>query len=324
MADQEILDRSFKNLTLNDLEPGITFCELPLEISLEILRLAGSKSQGTYRALLLTSKAIHQLVRVECIPFLPVVISTKSQVESFSCWLRLNPTLVTQVKHLWLVPDTSPLDSNNHGTLAILLSCPNLVSIACGIRDLQEWDEICIMGREYPSQFSTVPLNYNLRLPSSLKHITVLDNASWRHRFLVQLVGSELFAHIQTLHVVGCRSPQAEFPSSVLLQQKFTNLVEASFSFPRGALPNFESLASSRFVQSPKLKKVAFITRTKPGPKSRMISSEVLSSLGPRFTLRFRPKRWTETKMWKERITDVRCIWKLRQHESLQTHQCDI
>lgn len=298
-----------------------SFGELPIELLIEIFRLAGSQSQANYRALLLTSRTICHFVRADCIPFLPIVISRKSQAESFYNWLCQYVALACQVKYLWVIPDTqSPIVVGiglgiNVETLTILINCPNLLFLACEIRYVQYWAKLCILSREVTS----LPFPRTLQIPSSLKHLTVMFNAPWGYFEEV----CELFSQIQTLHVIGCSITNVEFPSSILLHQNFTNLTEASFSFPGSTLPNFDSglPAWSNIIQSPKLAKVAFTIRIKPGPDSKMVPSEVQHLLGPRFTLFYRPKRWTEMKIWKESISDLGCIWKLPQHDLMEIYR---
>ncbi|KAE9410751.1 hypothetical protein BT96DRAFT_1011493 [Gymnopus androsaceus JB14] len=182
-----------------------SFGELPIEISLEILCLAGSQSQATYRALLLTSKVIYNLIRVECIPFLPIVISRKSQVEPFMTWIKASPHLARRLKHLWLIPDSSPTAFDDRTRIIfIIINCPNLVSLACGIRELVDWDILCTAIRKDPS---AAPIHFDLQLPLSLKHVTVMDNAP---RILHQEQG-DIFSQIETLHVIGSRDTLVDF-----------------------------------------------------------------------------------------------------------------
>ncbi|KAF5369308.1 hypothetical protein D9758_002817 [Tetrapyrgos nigripes] len=58
--------------------------EMPTEIALNILVEASIQSQSTYLALLLTSHAIHRIIRLEVIPNLPITLTSKEQVYSFA------------------------------------------------------------------------------------------------------------------------------------------------------------------------------------------------------------------------------------------------
>ncbi|KAJ3877191.1 hypothetical protein F5051DRAFT_440820 [Lentinula edodes] len=269
-------------------------CDLPIELALNILCLAGSQSQSTYLSLLLTCRATYKLVRDECVPFLPIRITQKNQVPLFVMWLQKNPTLALRVKHIWLLPNTS-------GVLFCINCCPNLISLACGARELQLWDAL---------HTSPGPHHFQHRF---LKHLTVMEDCIWSLR-----QGSQLLDQIETLHIIGCRSSQVQFPCSAPLQSRYPNLIEASFSLPNGVAPNTEAFLSGHFMQSPKMRQVVFITRTKPGSSSVLSSSMLTSLLGPRCLLLYRQKRWTEMKMWKERSVDMGCIWKMQCYDAMQ------
>lgn len=305
MKDNAALESTIDtHLTLN--HSG--FGELPIEIFLEILSLAGSQSQATYLALLLASKLFNELVRAECIPFLRIVLSRSAQFPNFNVWLRRYPNLASRVRYLWVVPD-SPMSEAE--ILLAIASCPNIVSLACGIRELQFWVALSIRSRKNPELWLS-SLHFELALPSSLKHITVMVN---NPTLLLEPL-NEILSQVQTLHVIGCGDSSIEFPPSVLLQANYSNLTDASFSFPQGVNPNCNRFLSGTFLQSPKLANVAFILRTMPETDSEMTPSVIRCLLGPRFSLLLRSKRWTETKMWKENIMDKRCPWKLRRYES--------
>ncbi|KAJ4491607.1 hypothetical protein C8J55DRAFT_504618 [Lentinula edodes] len=283
-------------------------CDLPIEVALNILCIAGSQSQSTYLSLLLTCRATYKLVRDECIPFLPIRITRKNQVPPFVMWLQKNPTLALRVKHIWLLPNTS--SAHFRGDAAVLFCincCPNLISLACGARELRSWDDMHTSPGPHQAPFTCV---FQHRF---LKHLTVMEDCIWSLR-----QGSQLLDQIETLHIIGCRSSQVQFPCSAPLQSRYPNLIEASFSLPNGVAPNTEAFLSGHFMQSPKMKKVAFITRNKPGPSSVLSSSTLTSLLGPRCLLLYRQKRWTEMKMWQERSVDMGCIWKMQRYDAMQ------
>ncbi|KIK59404.1 hypothetical protein GYMLUDRAFT_44752 [Collybiopsis luxurians FD-317 M1] len=283
---------------------SLDLCDLPTELLLEILCLAGSISQATYRALLLTSKRIHELVRLECIPFLPILIFKKKQLESFCSWLFHNEPIANRVRYLWIVPDTSPRFSthNLHLTAACMGFCPNIVSLACGAQELLCWERNLASFVSLPPKWPRFPIGH-FRHPS-LKHLTIMENCDWVP------VGSRLFSQIETLHVIGCRSPEFTFPCQGSISYHYPNLLEATFSLPKKAnvlRPDMQFL-----MRSPKLKRAAFVTRQRLEPLVATLFNDILNlTIGSRFALVHRPKRWTEMKMWQTKLADAECVWKL-------------
>ncbi|KIK57154.1 hypothetical protein GYMLUDRAFT_46398 [Collybiopsis luxurians FD-317 M1] len=285
-----------------------SFSNLPIEILLEILCFAGSLSQETYRALLLTSTTIHNLTRLECIPFLTILISKKNHLQPFYSWLLSDEALAHRVKYLWLAPDTSPSKIDDVPLVVVCLcSCPNLVSLACSGAELAAWDSLSSNPK---SRAHITPSGGFFRHPS-LKHLTVLEYDQWRpHR------NSSLFAQIETLHVIGCRSRGTRFPCEGLLRRILPNLIDLSFSVPHGVTPRVDLMARGDLILSPKLKRVAFITRAKSGDSSTLSFDSSLRTLfGHRYTLFYRPKRWTEMKIWQADCFKSSCIWTLQRYE---------
>ncbi|KAF5382294.1 hypothetical protein D9757_008464 [Collybiopsis confluens] len=307
---RRLLERSKKSSSLY-------LDHLPTELVLEILRLAGSLSQSTFRCLLLTSKRINQLVQLECIPLLPILITKEAQLLSFSSWLRSNQILANQVKYLWLAPDISPSALEYIQMIIVCLAlCPNVVSLACNSHDLVIWDLISsdpefgarhsVIGGAGQEQATTTSLFSWKHL--SLKHLTVLEKHHWQpHR------DSMLFSQIQTLHVIGCDS-WSTFPCTMLHTHSLLNLRDLSFSVPRNLTPN---IVQGNLLQSPNLKRIALVVQVQPS-QNQLVNSfdpSMRKLLGDRYTLFSRPRRWTETKMWKEKCFDSGCVWGLRRYK---------
>ncbi|KAF8650339.1 hypothetical protein AX16_005280 [Volvariella volvacea WC 439] len=99
--------------------------DLPPELVLEIGLLVSASSQQYYHTLLLLSKKCYRLLRLRCLPAVPVVLTDNIKARSFHNLTREHGEWI---RHLWAVDGRSPAIR----LLAYIIgNCPNLISLAC-------------------------------------------------------------------------------------------------------------------------------------------------------------------------------------------------
>ncbi|KXN84616.1 hypothetical protein AN958_12297 [Leucoagaricus sp. SymC.cos] len=105
---------------------GPYFSRLPIELVLEIAFTTCSSLQSNYATLLLLCRRFFELCRLSCLPFVPVVLETVTQIGQFAEYLDRNQYAAPCIRQLWMVKDYHD----------ILFKCTNLVSLACDGHDL--------------------------------------------------------------------------------------------------------------------------------------------------------------------------------------------
>ncbi|KAJ7600848.1 hypothetical protein C8J56DRAFT_19650 [Mycena floridula] len=114
-------------------ENSFPLTSLPLELVLEILKLSSSTSQSNYRSLVLTSRNMRDLVRIDCLQNVPVIIDSTTQILPFTNFIMSHPKVMTSIRYLWIIPvDNSPNAPSLHKFSSIIIQlCPNIISLAC-------------------------------------------------------------------------------------------------------------------------------------------------------------------------------------------------
>lgn len=259
------------------------FAELPIEIVLQIVSICASSSQSSYRALVLTSRTLRDVVRLECIPLVPVTLTTVHQIHAFLDFIAASPELASCIRYLWIIPSDG---TSYEGCRYIVNFCTNVESLACTSTTL----------------FTTICGSYR---HTKCIHLTVKDWCiPWKYLQWI-MEPNPVFEQLHTLHLIG---PFANSQKSHHMPPAFTNLTSASFSY--GHDDTVEPELYAEILRSPRLQRIAIITTTHGSRRTRLAAK--LQEMGPRFTLVARPRRWTEAKIWMYGFHDQDCIRKLK------------
>ena len=283
-------------------EPRFRFNDLPIELQREIVLLAAWQSSSIYRALILTCRLTQYLCRIEeTIPFLPITLTTESQLKSFHAMITRSQVFANNVRHLWVIPRD---EDRPAFVLDILRSCPNLVSVACNLRSLAM--------RHGSPVFPLVPTGPDLfQWVGSIKDLTVTEGIP------LSLSLNQVFS-LESLHVIlgSGRHGWDVGPASFKGTPRIDSLKQASFSLGEAEAILTSQLAE--FMQSRRLERVAFLTRLpegKSGEVRRLVRS-VIDDFGSRCTFYRRPQRLTEMRLWQKRVRDSDALWNLKKISS--------
>ncbi|THV03888.1 hypothetical protein K435DRAFT_835671 [Dendrothele bispora CBS 962.96] len=267
--------------------------DLPLELVLKILFEAGCNSQSTYRALLLTSRAIHRTVRLDLIPHLPIVLVTQEQVCSFRDLVSKHPEVASRVRYLWMIYGRGSRSSIQWS--GILSHCHEIRALACN-----------------PNMLGAINVTHHKRLTN----LTILED-------LPPLIHGALYAQLEHLHIIEGggggwehRIVHYTIPSFPKLQSMSISLGERSW-IPSGHFRDWSNALE--------LQKLAFVTRVRSKRSASSISSRVEVCKNDRYavSLVYAPRRWTEKKMWQARVFDRDHVWKLKDAKELFSFNSD-
>ncbi|KAG2011886.1 hypothetical protein CC2G_011954 [Coprinopsis cinerea AmutBmut pab1-1] len=197
--------------------------DLPLELIIEIVALAGRTSHKSYRNTLLISKALTPLMERACLPHLPIRLESTSKILSFHKLLVARPDLAQRVGHLWIKGGTSrkrpklgyseptpatwrQFKASAFEQLHIIHSCTNLVSLACS----------------FPVMFLCFRFTRDVFFHhDKLKELTLFENWDLWPCFAVDppVGGPHLFLQLTHLTIVDCVAPQ--FPAHLFPSLKY-------------------------------------------------------------------------------------------------------
>jgi len=250
------------------------FKDLPVEVSCRILvfAVANPISWTTYRSLTVVSSTMQALAYDACLPYLPVVIHTQRQFDSFCMLLASHPTTVgPRVREIWLIAN---IKANVECTMGrnILQTCTLITHLACTINLLK-------------TLASSPFINHNL------KHLTLAESIipwSW---LLKQPAGRQLFA--QLTHFRAQSGTHFVIPDFC-----FASLTHLSFSCHE---LTFGSTDTSPFdaVRFPVLQQ---IVPSIPYMICRLQDPKALNkqglSIDPRVNVVLCPKKWKEADIW--------------------------
>jgi hypothetical protein len=96
---------------------------------MDIIRFAVS-SQEEYLSLMLVSRRFRNLVRFECLPNVPIVITSQKQAMSFLDLIKAEPNISVLIRYMWIVVDYSG-ESQFKLIRPIINSCTNITHLAC-------------------------------------------------------------------------------------------------------------------------------------------------------------------------------------------------
>ncbi|KAF5369415.1 hypothetical protein D9758_002825 [Tetrapyrgos nigripes] len=254
---------------------------LPVELGLKIFIFASCQSQSTYRSLLLTCRSIHNLIRLEIIPLLPITLTSKNQMISFSTLVTKNPEIAPRVRYLWMIAEVG----NCYAWSDILQKCTSIVSLACHSNML--------IGVDVVSRHT------------QLRDLTM--------REILPMYGDQdLYNQIDSLHIIeGGGGYWAQRMANYTLPI-FANLRSASISI--GARCWIPRIAFEDWLHAPKLKQLAFVTSAHKADVVSVLAKEVEACGNDRYTVSLvhTPKRLTEKKLWQARVHDRDVVWKLK------------
>lgn len=255
-----------------------------MEIVLRIVKISTSSSQSSYRSLVLTSRIMREVVRLECLPLVPVILTKAYQLCSFLKFISSSPEIALSIRFLSTILSDSK--TNGH-CVFILRQCTNIESLACDFYTL-----------------------YNLCSDSTFHHLRcthlTLKGRSIQWNQLLPTVNYRSFAkQLSSLHLIGPFTTRSQWTGH--RPPAFENLTSASFSYGRDE--KFDRQLFVDILRSPRLQRVAIVTALQDPQRARL--SSTVKELGSRCRLVIRPRRWTENKMWIDGLHDEDCIWKL-------------
>ena len=121
-----------KDRRLREKMKPFRFTALPNELQHAVLSYASNKMARTlFLSLVLVSKNIRKKTLLECLPLIPVTLTTLQQVLSFDRFCFNNPELAGFVRRLWISPSE---EEAQFPSCRILKSCINVTSLACNTR----------------------------------------------------------------------------------------------------------------------------------------------------------------------------------------------
>ncbi|KAJ7644285.1 hypothetical protein FB45DRAFT_292708 [Roridomyces roridus] len=247
------------------------FSKLPTELALPILAYASGLSQGTYRSLLLTNKAIHELTCIEMLPLVAVVLTTVRQMTSFKLYLR-RPNIIPHIHSLWAIAPGS--ESFYHATTL----CTNIIRKCTAVRSLA-CQETVLHAALTPNHTHCVDLTL------------IGCRQDWRQNL------PKFFDQIQHLHLID--SNRDWLP-------RFKNLTRLTI-----ALASDKEILSREscqdLVKSPKLLQVVITTR-RHGKEYEALS-EAAQAIDDRFGVMHLRRRWKEVDIWRQGLRDPDRFW---------------
>lgn len=254
--------------------------ELPVELIVRICYISTSSSQEAYRSLMLTCYAMRDIVRLGCLPLVPVTLHRRNQLKSFNKFVK-KPGIASLIRFLWVIPSDARLSDLS---AQIISRCNNVLALACPV---------------------DVLLQLNLNVLGELKHCTELtikaQKISWP--FGPQ---SAFCERIQRLHLIGpCqyRSWHNSLP--------FINVSSLSYSSGHdSAMGKFVHL-TSKFRT---LKRIAVVThwQNEVPADALQVLTETLGPEKVKVSVVNRPRRWKEVNIWIDSLHDKDLFWKVK------------
>lgn len=265
------------------------FMEFPIEIATCILAFSAVSPfwrWRTYQSLIVVSRGIQALVYDACLPYLPVMLHTRSHVESFCTLLESNPVTVgPRIRTLWLIAGIKADVERALGD-RILQKCTRITHIACNINLLK-----ALLCR--PAAF----------VHRDLKELTLIEPIIPWGLLLGYSAGRQFFAQLTHLRSNG--GTKFTIPSDFC----FSSLTHLSFSCHQ--LP-FGSSSVSPF-DSTRFPVLQQIVPSFPYMVCRLWDPITLGTAGdaidPRINIIACPKKWKEADVWKNAMHGGKDLW---------------
>lgn len=263
--------------------------KLPVELALKIIAYAVSISQGTYRALLLTDKTFSDCIRLEMLPRVPIMLTTKKQMDAFDAYLQKRPEVVPHIHALWTIVLGSiyPMKSV---CAAIIRRCTSLRSLACHPAVLHE------------ALQQDAPLAHTHCTDLTLFQFTIWNAPQANIQF------AHLLNQVRRLHLIGSLE-SSPFASHVL--PKLASLQRISVA--TGTTLTLDAVAFGELLQSPNLEQVV-VTTSLHGDKQQDLKLQA-PEIDHRIAVLHRRRRWKEHNLWRDSLQDPDCFWKQAEKE---------
>lgn len=256
--------------------------DLPVELLLRIFEISATSSQSSYRSLVLTSRAIRELVRLESLPFLPIFLSKEAHFDSFLQFLESDSKVGPSIRYLWMIHlDYHCVNLPEQ----ILTFCPNIVALACQPQSL-----LCFLSASTDAE-----------LPHC-KELTLHDRviSSWES----QSPNVIAFCNqIERLHLIGPFLNGWTIPS-------LPNLFTASVVY--GEKPLEVARFREIFRDCTRLQRIALITeleRKKLGFMHEQVKAWNTHTDVANIHLLSLPEDWTDMQMWLDGLYDRDLFW---------------
>jgi hypothetical protein len=253
--------------------------ELPVELVLRILTLSAGASQSTYRSLLLVSGQIHDLTRLECLPVVPVIISTWHQLTSFHALVTSQPEIASQVQYLWIAPHNTGFLAKKLGGAAIN-ACRNIVCLGS----------------------SSVVLHASIDLSQSFHHtrcteLTIVGNMNF-----IPIHASQLYNQIKRIHFVGL--PRFAIPG-------LTSLTHLCISVLRDCELVGKIITAGAHLW-PGVQQIVIATRLRDDELAFLASA--LYEIDHRYCVMYSSQTWTD--VWTSGVRDEGRFWSQAKEET--------
>jgi hypothetical protein len=268
------------------------FATLPVELALRIFSYATGISQGTYRSLLLTSKKIHNLIRIEMLSGVSVILIRESQLLAFDSYLSTRPEVIPHIRYLWTICPGS-VRRVARVCVSIINTCTNIRSLACHPHVLLE--SIC-RGQTF-------------------KHTRCVDltmiefRVTWSSFMEGTASGANFFHQLERLHFIGALDHSLWATWAVI--PKLNNLARASIAL--GSHRNVNKTLFEQVVKSPKLQQVVITTRLHGEDQQNL--SDAAQEIDDRFSVIHRRRRWKESNLWHESLQEPDRFWNQAKEE---------
>ncbi|KAF8174703.1 hypothetical protein K438DRAFT_115339 [Mycena galopus ATCC 62051] len=252
---------------------SFAFEDLPVEITVAILKLATSSKSSTYSALMCTSRAIADLARVECVPEVVILSNPDAAISFYGC-VSVYTEVGARVKQLWFFPCLAAKQATSLFP-TILNACYNIERLACVPNHLIE---IC----------SGTSVHH-----TSLVDVTLMDPIIPWERLFASRHGAAMFNQIQSLRLVG----GIQHTTAPPLGRSFGSLREVTVSAVTTAAVHHYILDSVRF---PSLERVVV---TVPHTDWRSVGMGFLMSepnMDHRLCVVHCSRKWKELEVWKK------------------------
>ncbi|KAJ7596110.1 hypothetical protein C8J56DRAFT_924070 [Mycena floridula] len=249
--------------------------DLPVELVLRIVHIATCSSQAVYRSLVLVSRGMRDIVRLECLRSVPVTLTRQNQIAPFIRFVS-DPEIGASIRYLWLIVKQHPEPA------IILALCPNIESLAC---------KPSVLIRHLQSK----PLPHCVQLTLHAQKLP-----TWQ----IDYPHLHAFSHqIRDLHLMG--------PVNECRTQHFLNL--QSFSISSSDVTGLEII--EHLGSSFNTERIAFVVHSQQTARKLLdvlTAADAASRMlkAKRLAVVQRPRRWTEMKLWIDRIQDNDLLWK--------------
>ncbi|KAG6839693.1 hypothetical protein C0991_012510 [Blastosporella zonata] len=250
---------------------------LPVELLLEILSYT-TTSAAVYRSLLLVSKPLNSLVKLNCLREVPVVLEGSAKLRSFDRFLSSTSKAHTYVRYLWIQGD----GLKSWGLVdSIVTACSGVVSLSCTSRTLAS---LCASPA-----FSH----------RDCHELALIEPAHEWRSIIETTHGSQFCMKITHLRLQEGINP--DFP-----KQYFTSLSHLAFSY--GPFEDYLKRYSERLSGFCSLQLIVATTVAwrdgTPDP-----STTQLMERDKRLAILQCRENWTELDAWKDRVRGGRSLW---------------